>query len=205
MTTACNYKRLQQSYNGRYRSEGLFNTGWALGNHTNFHCQTNSFERSAIGGLVHSMKYGNSLDALHEVAQMMAEFITRRLERIGAGPEYFAAIVPVPPTVDRLYQPVIELARTVATLVGIPCDTGLLIKVGKHQQMKTIQGYDSKRAILNDAMSITHQRYAGKRVLLIDDIIDSGATLDTSADFLKRHGGVATVNVLCATYTFTQQ
>jgi predicted amidophosphoribosyltransferase len=71
--------------------------------------------------------------------------------------------------------------------------------------MKTIQGYDSKRAILNDAMSITHQRYAGKRVLLIDDIIDSGATLDTSADFLKRHGGVATVNVLCATYTFTQQ
>lgn len=205
MTTACNFKRLEHSYNCFHRSQGAFNSGWALSNHTDVLNGTNTCQRSEIGSLVYAMKYEHSLVALHQLAETMAYFITRRLKQIGARPEYFAAIIPVPPTVDRLYQPVVELARTVSAMVGIPCDTGLLVKHTRHEQMKKIKGYSNKRAILKDAMSVTDQRYAGKRVLVLDDIIDSGATLDTSSDILKRHGGVATVNVLCATYTLTQQ
>lgn len=205
MTTACNYKRLEHSYNCFQQSQGAFNSGWALSNHTHVLNGTSTCQRSTIGSLVYTMKYEHSLVALHQLAETMADFITRRLKQIGAGPEYFAAIIPVPPTAVRLCQPVIELARTVSAMVGIPCDTDLLLKHTRHAQMKTIQGYSVKRAILKDAMSVTDQRYAGKRVLVLDDIIDSGATLDTSADMLKRHGGIATVNVLCATYTLTQQ
>lgn len=205
MTTACNFKRLEHNYNCINRSEGRFNSGWALSNHTNVVNGTSAYSRSEVGSLVYAMKYQQSLKALHELAETMAYFVKRRLLQIGAGPECFAAIIPVPPTVDRLYQPVIELARAVSSMVGIPCDTGLLVKHVGHQPIKQIKGYSDKRAILEHAMSVTDQRYAGKRVLVLDDIIDSGATLDTSADVLKRHGGVASVNVLCATYTLTQQ
>lgn len=205
MTTACNFKRLEHSYNCLQVSERAFNSGWALCNHTNIVNGRSTNQRSEVGDLVYAMKYRQSLVAMHQIAETMAHFVIRRLQQIGAGPDCFAAIIPVPPTADRLHQPVIELARTVSAMVGIPCDTGLLVKHTRHEQMKKIKGYSIKRAILKDAMSVTDQRYAGKRVLVLDDIIDSGATLDTSADILKRHGGVATVSVLCATYTHTQQ
>jgi predicted amidophosphoribosyltransferase len=203
MTTSCNYKRLSKSTQGAHSQ---YHSGWSMCTHRHVDsCSHQSYQRSSIGQLVYDMKYNQSLQALHELSLLMSDFINRRLAHFNMSPDYFAAIIPIQPTIQRQVQPVTELARSVAAIVGIPCDTRIITKEGNHSPMKNIQGYGVKRSILNDVLRVADRRYDGKRVLLIDDIIDSGATFDATAEVLKRDGGVSTVHVLCATHTFTQQ
>jgi predicted amidophosphoribosyltransferase len=71
--------------------------------------------------------------------------------------------------------------------------------------MKNLESYEEKVAHLRQVLKVADTRYAGKRLLVIDDIVDSGATLDTVASLLKTHGAVGHVYVLCATETLMKR
>jgi ComF family protein len=144
--------------------------------------------------LVHRLKYSDRLDLARALGAMMAR----------SGAELAAeadVVVPVPLHRLRLwwrrFNQSMELARVVAARHGRPCDPTLLFRVkrtapqvglSRNQRAENLQGAfrvpDNARPHLK-----------GKRVLLVDDVLTTGATANAASRALLR-GGAAAVDVL---------
>jgi len=199
-------RRLDRSYNNGHRKTPGFDTGWALALHRRYDSATKTLIRSEQGELVNRMKYYHDMRALNVLVEQMKQRITDRLAELGRETSVFDAIIPIPPSIqNRPFQPVIEIARRLAEQLSIRFDADLVSKQGDLQPMKNLESYEEKVAHLRQVLKVADTRYAGKRLLVIDDIVDSGATLDTVASLLKTHGAVGHVYVLCATETLMKR
>ncbi|GJE57810.1 Putative ribose-phosphate pyrophosphokinase [Methylobacterium thuringiense] len=144
--------------------------------------------------LVHRLKYGDRLDLGRAMARMMTS----------AGAELIAEadlLVPVPLHAFRLWRRRFNqaalLARSVARMSGIPCDTRSLVRVKRTrpqvgltraQRAENLQGAFRVPAAAKP-------RLAGRRVLLIDDVTTTGATGNAASRALLR-GGARQVDLL---------
>jgi ComF family protein len=127
----------------------------------------------------------------------------RWLER--AGRELLATsdlIVPVPLHRWRLwrrrYNQAAELARALSQLTGLGCEPLLLERRRPTRSQGEMPSARARRRNVLGAFTVSKpQRSAlrGKRVLLIDDVMTTGATADACARVLKR-AGAAAVHVL---------
>ncbi|MEL6476476.1 MAG: ComF family protein [Pseudomonadota bacterium] len=146
--------------------------------------------------LVLSLKHGDRLD----LAGLLAGWM-----RQAAGPlvEQADLIVPVPlhwtRMMKRRYNQSAELARAICRQAGRgdAYAPGLVRRV---RRTPSQDGRDRAGRVANvagafDLMPRAASRLAGRRVLLIDDVMTTGATLDTLAELL-RGGGAAGVDVL---------
>ena len=144
--------------------------------------------------LVLTFKYGDRLD----LAPMMGRWMAR------AGHELLAeadALIPVPLHWRRLwarrFNQSAALARAVSALCGVSVNDGALKRVRATPQQvglsKTERAGNVQGAFRVPAEQKPH--VAGKRVVLIDDVLTSGATADTCARALLR-AGAAHVDVL---------
>jgi len=142
-----------------------------------------------------ALKHADRLD--------LAPAFGRWLER--AGRELLAGsdlIVPVPLHRSRLwlrrYNQSAELARALARLSGLPCDPLLLRRLRATPSQGEMPSAKARRRNVRGAFAVAKQRRPvlhGKRVLLIDDVLTTGATADACARTLKR-AGAAAVTVL---------
>ncbi len=144
--------------------------------------------------LVHRLKYSDRLDTARALGAMMAR----------AGAELAAecdVVVPVPLHRLRLWRrrfnQAAALARPVASAHGRPLDPSLLSRVkgtrpqvglSRNQRGDNLQG---AFRVPDDA----RPRLEGRRVLLVDDVVTTGATANAASRALLR-GGAATVDVL---------
>jgi ComF family protein len=144
--------------------------------------------------LVHRLKYGDRLELAKALGAMMAR----------AGTELLAdadVIVPVPLHRTRLwwrrFNQAMALSAVVSRGSGVPCDPFLLARVKRttsqvgltrHQRGENLQG---AFRVPVDAKP----RLKGKRVLLVDDVVTTGATANAASRALLRGGAVA-VDVL---------
>lgn len=144
--------------------------------------------------LVHRLKYSDRLDT----ARALGAMLTR------AGGELAREcdlVVPVPLHRSRLwwrrYNQAMELARPVATAFGKPIDGALLLRVKRTAPQVGLSR--SQRGLnLQGAFRISPEakaRLRGKRVLLVDDVITTGATANAASRALLR-GGASAVDVL---------
>lgn len=144
--------------------------------------------------LVHRLKYGDRLELARALGGMMAR----------AGAELLGdaeVIVPVPLHRRRLwwrrFNQAIELARAVSRKSGVPCDPFLVARIKPTQSQvglsKAQRGENLQGAfrVPPDAKA----RLAGKRVLLVDDVLTTGATANAASRALLR-GGAKAVDVL---------
>jgi ComF family protein len=148
--------------------------------------------------LVHKLKYGDRIDLAKAMGTMM-----RR-----AGAELLAdadVIVPVPLHRGRLWSRRFNQSMALATAItkgtGLDCDAFLLarIKATAHQTGLTRA---QRGENLQGAFRVPNEskpRLAGQRVLLVDDVLTTGATLNAASRALLR-GGASSVDVL----TFTR-
>ena len=83
---------------------------------------------------------------------------------------------------------------------AIDVDSGFLVRVRQTKAQKELSG-EQRRANIREAFTVRYReppdKYAGKTILLIDDIYTSGATLSECAGVLKRHGAR---RVYCLTF-----
>lgn len=144
--------------------------------------------------LVHRLKYGDRLD----LAPTMGRWMTR------AGREMLAegdALVPVPLHWRRLwarrFNQSAALAGVISKSSGLPVLHETLRRVRATPQQV---GLDKSQRALNvqSAFKVALERradVAGRRLILVDDVLTSGATVDTCARALLR-AGAAHVDVL---------
>ena len=144
--------------------------------------------------LVHALKYGDRL----ELAPLMGRWIAR------AGREPLAqadALVPVPLHWRRLwvrrFNQSALLAKAISEVSGVPiAETALKRVKATSQQVglsKTERAQNVQGAFRVPPESMAE--VAGRRLILVDDVLTSGATIDAGARALLR-AGAANVDVL---------
>lgn len=137
-------------------------------------------------------KYGEIEPLKHLLAQKLQETVTREL------PGRFDAVVPVPPDRGRRrgFRPVDAVARVLARRLGIPCRRRLLVKTrSTPPQVGLSQA--QRRANLAGAFALSPgRRPAGLRLLLVDDVFTTGATVRQCAAVLRKAGAAVTVLTL---------
>lgn len=99
-------------------------------------------------------------------------------------------MIPVPSTLaNREYDPVLTLTRELNRRVGIPLQENALIKTRKTLPQKDLINKTQKRLNVKGAFQIAPGiSLVGKSILLIDDLYDSGATLDECTQVLRDAG-----------------
>jgi competence protein ComFC len=151
-------------------------------------------QRSSLGDLVYRLKYRGDKTALPSIVATVISF----LKAWGVKPEL---VVPMPPSkLQRSFQPVIEIASQLGGAIQIPFEATALKKTGTTSQMKDLGDY-SQRVKALEAVFTVSKDLEGKQVLLLDDLFQSGASMNVAARTLKEQGGVKAVYAIALTRT----
>ncbi len=140
----------------------------------------------------------------HAVTPLGDWFGARLAERVAAQPDTFAAdvVVPVPLHATRLYERGYNqaelIARPLAKRLGLPFRSYLLmrtrprpdkLKLTRQERWRTVRGaFAMRQATRVDKL----------RVLLVDDVFTTGATLDACARVLRQAGAGRIVGLTVA-------
>jgi ComF family protein len=137
--------------------------------------------------LVHNFKYGDRVD----LAPTMGQWMARAGREVLGGAD---ALVPVPLHWRRLwarrFNQSAALAGVISGLAGVPVVYGGLKRVRATPQQvgksKTERADNVQGAF---RVAVEHESdIAGRRLVLIDDVLTSGATVDACARALSRAG-----------------
>lgn len=100
-------------------------------------------------------------------------------------------IIPVPLHKTKMrqrgYNQAELLAQEFGRFIGIKVDTTFLLRGRATEPMKTLNGEDRIKNV-EKAFNISSNNVKYKKVLLVDDIYTTGATMDACAKVLKEHG-----------------
>jgi ComF family protein len=138
---------------------------------------------------VRALKY-NYLSAL---AQPMAQLMARYLEEEEGIEADLVVAVPLYGRRRRLrgYNQSALLARGLSRLCGLSlAERGLVRRRNTPPQARSVDA-EARRRNVADAFVADRRRVEGKRVLLIDDVMTTGATLDACARALRQAGAAS--------------
>jgi competence protein ComFC len=183
--------------------KGTWDAGYVLDRHTisstmigynEFGHPEFDTQRSPLGELIYRLKYKGDKSSIPRIVEAVSAFVRGQAIRTDL-------VVPMPPSkLQRPYQPVIEIASELSKALGIALDATSLKKTKTTPQMKDIGDYSARVAALDTAFTVGKD-LDGKRVLLIDDLLQSGATMNVVAKMLKEQGQAKAVYVIALTRT----
>jgi len=149
--------------------------------------------RGPLGALIRDYKFKSRLG----LGVLLGTFLIRAYTRLNPN-QPPGLIVPVPLHKSRLahrgYNQSLESARALAKAVSRPLAPNALIR-NRHTTPQTRLKANERERNLKDAFTADQKLVSGKTILLIDDIMTTGATLKESARTLKR-AGAAGMDVL---------
>ena len=144
---------------------------------------------------IHQLKYKN----LRALAVPLAKFLQ---DYLITNPVPGEVLVPVPLHQKRLrergYNQSSLLAQELGKLINLPVADNCLIRQKHAPPQARSSSVDDRRSNVADAFACRDQRPKDKRVLLIDDVSTSGATLDACAGALKAAGATSVWGLVLA-------
>lgn len=150
-------------------------------------------KRSEVGEALYQLKYQHDQSKAPVIAAQMATSLGAHF-----GPQ--VVVVPMPPSRHRSIQPVPLIARGYAQIVGARYEDNLLVKLGPTKQMKDIATREEKIAALQAVLACNDVLPAGSHdVLIVDDLYDSGSSLEAATNVLRQSPKVGRVFVATAT------
>ena len=151
-------------------------------------------QRTEAGELLYRLKYRGNLAALEPLVETTTAFV--RNWQVA-----FDAIIPVPPTRVRRFQPVFEITARLARALGLPFLKDFVQKVKNTEELKNVFDYTERCQLLENAHRVHDPSFQGKAVLLFDDLYRSGATLNAVTRALYDQAQCSDVYVLALTRT----
>ena len=154
--------------------------------------------RSEIGELLYGFKYQQKTDNLAIISDTVVSFLEQHPEMSD-----IESIIPVPPTPEnnRVYQPTYEIAKAVAERLKIYFCDDVLIKTSGTQLKGTTA---EQKAQMGNFIEKTRKAKRRHNVLLIDDLYQTGTTLNYCTERLKEDQLIDKVYVLAITKTKNQ-
>ncbi len=141
--------------------------------------------------LVHQLKY----EGLSALGQPMGLLMAQRLDVA------CDLVVPVPLHRGRQrargYNQAALLGRQIALASGLAFDAGAARRVRATKPLAKTMHRDERRAIVAEAFAGRPERVEGRRILLVDDVVTTGATLDACSKALIDAGAAS---VRCVTF-----
>lgn len=134
---------------------------------------------------IYSLKYRNLRAIAPLLASMLHGYLTRN-------PLPGDVLVPVPLHKARLrergYNQSALVAKELGKLTGLPVDDNCLVKFRKSSPQAKTASVEERKANVAHAFACRSNRLLDKKVILVDDVSTSGATLDSCAGVLKEAG-----------------
>ena len=144
---------------------------------------------------IHQLKYRNLRALAVPLAKLLRDYLITT-------PVPGEVLVPVPLHQKRLrergYNQSSLLAQELGKLTNLPVVDDCLIRRGHAPPQARTSTVDERRRNVADAFSCRNHRLQDKRVLLIDDVSTSGATLDACAAVLKVAGATSVWGLVLA-------
>jgi ComF family protein len=148
-----------------------------------------------IDKLVQSIKYSHRLSSVDFFAQAMAQLLEKTTTR--PLPDW---VLPVPLSAERLrergFNQSVELARPLARALGVPLELHAVQRPRHTAPQAGLPWKERAKNIRHAFECLTD--FSGKTVLVIDDVMTTGATLNELARVLKMHGAVRVENCVVA-------
>ncbi len=181
---------------------GVWTLGYSLDKHTTKstplgpnqfgHMQFDTV-RPEAGEALFQLKYRSDFSKVPVIAQQMKDSFGDAFTSVGL-------VIPMPPSIIRAKQPVVEIAKEYARLMGIPCYENLLVKTSDTPPMKDIGTREEKVTTLMGAFTaydvLDENIYD---VLIIDDLFDTGSSLEAATNILRGYNKIR--NIYVATVT----
>lgn len=140
--------------------------------------------RGPARATIHYLKYRHARQLAEPLGELMARYWQEN-------PLPAEVIVPVPLHPSRLrrrgYNQAALLAWALGRRIGLPVDEDALCRVRATASQMRLKGADRRRNVEN-AFHCPTDRLRGCRVLLVDDVCTTGATLEACADALREGG-----------------
>ncbi len=143
--------------------------------------------------ILHAIKYGDSPDIAVRLSMIWADRIKESLTDA-----HIDIIVPIPLHKSKMrkrgYNQAMKIAEGVQKIIQLPIDETILFRKrnlfiqAKSKRSKRFENVKLVYAIRNT------QKIAGKHILLVDDVLTTGATLEACGMLLK-NAGAAKVSV----------
>lgn len=134
-------------------------------------------KKGPVQKLMHGLKYKGK----EHIGQVLGEWLGTSLAIL---PQYqtIDVVIPVPLHPKKMkkrgYNQVSAFAKALSTHLNAQYDDAVLVK-SKNTQTQVFKGRFTRSDEVLNAFSITDtQRFAGKHILLVDDIITTGATIE---------------------------
>ncbi|MCL2755128.1 MAG: double zinc ribbon domain-containing protein [Oscillospiraceae bacterium] len=108
---------------------------------------------------------------------------------------------------ERGYNPPALIARELSAMLRVPCDTGLLLKTRRTDVQKSLSA-EQRRENIKGAFEVSPGKsfsFKGRRILLIDDVRTTGATLAEAAQVLLTAGASQVFTAVVASVGETKE
>ena len=145
---------------------------------------------SAVGGALHRCKYENGGDFPDFLLRLTLKAFYRNFKVTD-----FDLVLFVPPT--RSGDLVKNFSVKFAKALNLPISTNLA-KARETEEQKVFLNRYNKHDNVAGAFNIEESEVKGKRIILIDDIFDSGATIKEIGAMLSKKGALSIVPIVIA-------
>ncbi len=187
-----NIKELQGEWDLGYSLDKHTISSTPIGVNAAGHMQFDTI-RPEAGEALFQLKYRSDFSQVPLIANQMNDSFSTSFATA-------CLVVPMPSSTIRQRQPVTEIAKALAQLMNISCCENLLMKISNTPSMKDMQSREEKAAALTGAFSVSDVLNKGKfDVLLIDDLFDTGASLEAATHVLRDYDKIG--NIYVATVT----
>lgn len=145
--------------------------------------------------MIHNLKYHNKTS----VAKAMGKYIGEQLCQTFAESIPFDAIIPVPihhkKRLVRGYNQSELLGRAISSVTGIPLVTDVLVK-DRHTTSQTNKSREERFNNVHHSFRCTAKAAEYKHFLIVDDVVTTGATLDSCIHHLQ-NASHAKCSIVC--------
>jgi predicted amidophosphoribosyltransferase len=184
--------------------EGNWDLGFALDKHTlSSVCIGQNAQgypifdtvRPEAGEALYQLKYKEDWKQISPLAKALEKDIYPKFKDVGL-------IIPIPASKKRARQPVYELAKELGKLVKLNVFDNILSKTPAAKELKNATSKAEKEALLKESFSFSDgiQGEGPWNALIVDDLFDTGATLEAACAALRNYKKISKIYVATITW-----